>query len=190
MAQSYSPRHMPALCPMLATLHLGDMSAFGCEGAAAGAVDESRVKYYDFMTSPDLCGTEFIGDSWRVRRELVARLWDGDSHLEPLDLVPVAQQLLGCQQLPPLGRRPDVRCRSWGCTALFVELAQHPSNLLRATSGHGCGLLTSVRWGLPHESRDGAEGGAVRLRALRREKRTDSSESTTGTSFPTATTSA
>jgi hypothetical protein len=58
------------------------------------------VKFHAFLTSSDLCGTEFTGPSWAVHREVIARLWDGDSHLIPPEYHAVAKQLLGCEQVP------------------------------------------------------------------------------------------
>jgi hypothetical protein len=61
------------------------------------------VKLYEFMTAPDLCGAEFTGSSWAVHREVIARLWDGDTDLIPPEYHAVAQQLLGSEQLPQPG---------------------------------------------------------------------------------------
>jgi hypothetical protein len=38
-----------------------------------------------FMTAPELSGKEFLGESWTVHREVIARFWDGDSDLIPGD---------------------------------------------------------------------------------------------------------
>jgi hypothetical protein len=35
------------------------------------------MKLHTFMTTPDLCGSEFTGPTWTVHREVLARLWDG-----------------------------------------------------------------------------------------------------------------
>jgi hypothetical protein len=61
------------------------------------------VKLYQFMTDPDLCGSEFTGPSWAVHREVIAHLWDGDPDLIAPEYHAVARQLLGCEQLPPSG---------------------------------------------------------------------------------------
>jgi len=37
------------------------------------------VKFHSFLTSPDFCGSEFMGESWTVHREVLTRLWDGDT---------------------------------------------------------------------------------------------------------------
>lgn len=58
------------------------------------------MKLRDFMLNPDLCGSEFLGESWRVHTEVLARIYDGDAHLIPTDLRPIAYQLLGCEVLP------------------------------------------------------------------------------------------
>jgi hypothetical protein len=58
------------------------------------------VKLYKFMTTPELCGREFMGDSWTVHREVLARLWDGDGHLIPAEHQVTARQLLGSELLP------------------------------------------------------------------------------------------
>lgn len=52
------------------------------------------------MTTPELCGTEFLADSWSVWREVIARLWDGDSRLIPPEYHAIALELLGSEQLP------------------------------------------------------------------------------------------
>ena len=61
------------------------------------------MKLHTFMTSPDLCGSEFTGPSWAVHREVLARLWDGDTDLIPPEYHDVALKLLGSEQLPPPG---------------------------------------------------------------------------------------
>jgi hypothetical protein len=61
------------------------------------------VKLYEFLTDPDLTGSEFIGPSWTVHREVIARLWDGDTDLIPPEHHAVALKLLGTDQLPPPG---------------------------------------------------------------------------------------
>lgn len=61
------------------------------------------MKLHTFMTSPDLCGAEFTGQSWSVHREVIACLWDGEPDLIPPEHHAVALQLLGCDQLPPAG---------------------------------------------------------------------------------------
>jgi hypothetical protein len=58
------------------------------------------VKLRDFMVGPELCGPEFLGPSWVVHRDVIAPLWDGDAHLIPPDMLPIAHQLLGCEVLP------------------------------------------------------------------------------------------
>ena len=58
------------------------------------------MKLFDFMTTPALCGDEFLGESWSVHREVLARLWDGDGHLIPSEYLDTAYQLLGCEVLP------------------------------------------------------------------------------------------
>jgi hypothetical protein len=58
------------------------------------------VKFYTYLTTPELCGTEFMGESWTVHREVIARLWDGDGRLIPPALQPVARQILGCDFIP------------------------------------------------------------------------------------------
>lgn len=58
------------------------------------------MKLHTFMTTPELCGEEFTGDTWAVHREVLARLWDGDAHLVPDEYRQVAQQLLGSELLP------------------------------------------------------------------------------------------
>jgi hypothetical protein len=59
------------------------------------------MKFYDFMTAGSLCGTEFTSQSWSVHREVIARLWDGDTDLIPPEHQAVARQLLGCELPPP-----------------------------------------------------------------------------------------
>lgn len=42
------------------------------------------MKFHSFLTSPDFCGSELMGESWTAYREVLARLWDRlglDSHL-------------------------------------------------------------------------------------------------------------
>jgi hypothetical protein len=58
------------------------------------------VTLYEFMTNPDLCGSEFTGESWTAHREVLARLWDGDAHLIPPEHQGLARELLGCEELP------------------------------------------------------------------------------------------
>jgi hypothetical protein len=65
------------------------------------------MKLYQFMTDPDLCGAEFTGESWAVHREVIARLWDGDSDKIPPEYYTVALKLLGTDQLPPAGTPPS-----------------------------------------------------------------------------------
>jgi hypothetical protein len=60
------------------------------------------------MTTPELCGSEFTGESWAVHREVLARLWDGDTHLIPQEYHAVASQLLGCEILPPPGEPAEM----------------------------------------------------------------------------------
>ena len=43
------------------------------------------MKLHTFMTTSELCGEEFTGESWTVHREVIARLWDGDGHLIPAE---------------------------------------------------------------------------------------------------------
>ncbi len=59
------------------------------------------MKFYEFLTSPDLCGSEFTGASWAVHREVIARLWDGDPDLIPPEYHSVARLLLGCELPQP-----------------------------------------------------------------------------------------
>ena len=58
------------------------------------------MKLHEFMTTPELCGTEFTAESWAVHREVIARLWDGDAHLIAPEQQAIARQLLGSEQLP------------------------------------------------------------------------------------------
>lgn len=58
------------------------------------------MKLHDFMRDPALCGEEFADESWAVHREVLARLWDGDGHLIPFELLATAYELLGCEHLP------------------------------------------------------------------------------------------
>ena len=58
------------------------------------------MKLYEFMTTPDLCGAEFTGESWAVHRDVIARLWDGDAHLLTSEQREIAKQLLGSELLP------------------------------------------------------------------------------------------
>jgi hypothetical protein len=57
------------------------------------------VKLYEFMVDPDLCGTEFLGDSWAAWR-VVARLYDGDSALLTPEERVIARELTGLDELP------------------------------------------------------------------------------------------
>jgi hypothetical protein len=66
------------------------------------------MKLYDFMTAPDLCGSEFTGESWGVHREVIARLWDGDTNLIPPEYHAVACELLGCETLPEPGEPAEM----------------------------------------------------------------------------------
>lgn len=61
------------------------------------------MNLYTFMSDPDLCGSEFAGDSWAVHREVIARLWDGAPDEIPSEYHSVACQLLGTDQLPQPG---------------------------------------------------------------------------------------
>jgi hypothetical protein len=85
------------------------------------------VKFYEFLTSPDLCGSEFTGASWAVHREVIARLWDGDPDLIPAEYRSVARQLLGCE-LPPPGAPAEMYLafgRRSGKTRLEAAAAVH-----------------------------------------------------------------
>jgi hypothetical protein len=61
------------------------------------------VKFYTFMTTRELTGEEFTGESWTVHREVIARLWDGDTDLILPEHQAVAKQLLGVEHLPQPG---------------------------------------------------------------------------------------
>jgi hypothetical protein len=54
-------------------LHLANLGRTARRGA--------KVKLYTFMATPDLAGTEFLGDSWAAWR-MIARLIDGDAAAE------------------------------------------------------------------------------------------------------------
>lgn len=64
------------------------------------------MSFHTFLTLPELCGSEFTGDSWAVHTNVIARLWDGDPDLIPPEFRDVAMQLLGSRHLPPAGQ-PD-----------------------------------------------------------------------------------
>jgi hypothetical protein len=57
------------------------------------------MKLHAFMTSPDLCGTEFLGESWRAWR-IIARLYDGDAALLTPEEQTIARELTGLDELP------------------------------------------------------------------------------------------
>ncbi len=63
------------------------------------------MKLYDFMTDPDLCGTEFRGKSWNAHR-VIARLYDGDAELLSDDEAELALKITGRAELPT--ERPKV----------------------------------------------------------------------------------
>lgn len=86
------------------------------------------MKLHTFMTSPDLCGDEFTSESWAVHREVIARLWDGDTHLIPPEYHAVACQLLGLNALPPPGEPGEMYLgfgRRSGKTRLEAAAAVH-----------------------------------------------------------------
>jgi hypothetical protein len=58
------------------------------------------MKLYDFMTTPELCGPEFLDPSWTAHREVLARIWDGDAAKIPDKHIELAHKLLGCEALP------------------------------------------------------------------------------------------
>jgi hypothetical protein len=66
------------------------------------------VKLYDFLTAPDLCGEEFTAESWAVHREVIARLWDGDTQLIPPEYHAIACKLLGTESLPAPGEPAEL----------------------------------------------------------------------------------
>jgi len=57
------------------------------------------MKLRDFMLDPDLCGTEFQGDSWQAHR-VIASLYDGDAAQLPADEQAIARELTGLDVLP------------------------------------------------------------------------------------------
>jgi hypothetical protein len=57
------------------------------------------MRLYDFMTNPDLCGTEFRADSWAAWR-IIARLFDGDAACLTADEQAIARELTGLDVLP------------------------------------------------------------------------------------------
>ena len=66
------------------------------------------MKFHSFLTSPDLCGDEFTGESWAVHREVLARLWDGDTDLIPPEYHAIACKLLGTESLPSAGEPAEM----------------------------------------------------------------------------------
>jgi hypothetical protein len=86
------------------------------------------VKFYDFLTTPELCGNEFTGETWAAHREVIARLWDGDAHLIPREYHALACQLLGCETLPEPGEPAEMYLgfgRRSGKTRLEAAAAVH-----------------------------------------------------------------
>jgi hypothetical protein len=63
------------------------------------------VKFYDFITTPELVGAEFNAPSWSTWR-IIARLFDGDGHLLSDEERALALRLTGRTALPT--RPPDV----------------------------------------------------------------------------------
>lgn len=57
------------------------------------------MKLHEFMVNPDLCGAEFLGESWRAWR-VIARLYDGDGSLLTPDEQAIARDLTGLDELP------------------------------------------------------------------------------------------
>lgn len=57
------------------------------------------MKLHAFMTDTEMCGDEFLGDSWRAWR-IVARLIDGDAALLNAEDATLARQLVGSDVLP------------------------------------------------------------------------------------------
>jgi hypothetical protein len=66
------------------------------------------MKFHAFLTSPEICGEEFTGESWGVHREVIARLWDGDTHLIPREYHEIACKLLGTETLPEPGEPAEM----------------------------------------------------------------------------------
>src|SRR5271166_2347186 len=62
------------------------------------------MKLHTFMTSPDLVGTEFLGDSWATWR-IISRLIDGDAALLSPAEQEIALRLTGRTVLPVLAPR-------------------------------------------------------------------------------------
>jgi hypothetical protein len=86
------------------------------------------MKFYAFLTTPELCGDEFTGESWAVHREVIARLWDGDTHLIPREYHSIACQLLGTETLPEPGEPAEMYLafgRRSGKTRLEAAAAVH-----------------------------------------------------------------
>lgn len=57
------------------------------------------MKLHAFMTTPELCGAEFLADSWKAWR-VIARLYDGDGALLEPDEQAIARELTGLDVLP------------------------------------------------------------------------------------------
>ena len=86
------------------------------------------MKFYDFLTTPELCGNEFTGETWAAHREVIARRWDGDAHLIPGEYHALACQLLGCETLPEPGEPAEMYLgfgRRSGKTRLEAAAAVH-----------------------------------------------------------------
>jgi hypothetical protein len=86
------------------------------------------MKFYDFLTTPELCGDEFTGESWAAHREVIARLWDGDTHLIAPEYHALACELLGCETLPEPGEPAEMYLgfgRRSGKTRLEAAAAVH-----------------------------------------------------------------
>jgi hypothetical protein len=66
------------------------------------------MNLHQFMTDPDMCGQEFLGESWAVHREVIARLWDGDTDLIPPEYHAIACHLLGVEYLPERGEPAEM----------------------------------------------------------------------------------
>lgn len=86
------------------------------------------MNLHQFMCDPLLTAGQFDAPSWRVHREVLAHLWDGEAHRIPEDLIPVAQKLTGCEELPTappdelylgFGRRSG-KTRFLGAAAVFA----------------------------------------------------------------------
>jgi len=84
------------------------------------------MKLFDFMTNPDLCGSEFLGDSWAGHR-IIARLYDGDAACLTVEEQVIARELTGLDVLPdePPSELYIGAGRRSGKTRLVSVIAMH-----------------------------------------------------------------